>query len=209
MFGGPIEHQRTPGKDKQNDRTPRGRHQFEQLLLISGQTGKGAGTAFAAHFRSLAQSHHHKVRLPGGVHGGGKAVFGGCVDLCPFGVQDRSSSLFLARLQSVLDRNHSLDAMFFAPKAEHIRCIVCQGADQGDLVRPGAQRQQGSRAVERLVLKKHERFFRGLAHERAMFRHGRGYFRAFCVRAFEQPQGKLQAQHAANGFIHGRHWHLA
>src|SRR5208337_2794409 len=77
VVGGPIEHQRTSGKDKENDRTPCGCHRFEQLLLISGQTGEDAGTAFAAHFRSLAQSHHHKVRLPGGVHGGGKAVFGG------------------------------------------------------------------------------------------------------------------------------------
>ena len=128
----------------------------------------------------------------------------------PFGVQDRSSSLFFARLQGVFDRNHSLNARFFASKAERIRRIVRQRADQGDFMRPGAQRQQGSRAFKRLVPKKHEQqLFSGLAHERTMFRHGRDYFRAFRVRAFEHPQGKLQAQHAANGFIHGRHRRLA
>ena len=96
-------------------------------MLISGQTGKGPGTAFAAHFRRLAQSHHHEVRLPGGIHGGGEPVFRGCVDLRPFGVQDRSSSLFFARLERVFDRSHSLDARFFASKAEHIRSVVRQG----------------------------------------------------------------------------------
>ena len=179
--------------------------ELEQLLLISGQAGKGAGTAFATHFRRLAQSHHRKVRLSGGVHGGGKAVFGGCVDLCPFGVQDRSSSLFFARLQRVFDRSHALDVRFFAPEAEHVRRIVRQRADHGDFMRAGAQRQERSRAFKRFVPKKHERLFGGLARERAMFRHGCDDFRAFCVRAFEQPQGKLQAQHAANGLIHGLH----